>query len=144
MEETKLKSCKLLVPIIVVAALSLTACGTNNEKKADETKKTEQSSPKSVSISDGANDMKQTITDLNAQLKAKDATKVKESGAKLEESWQTFEDDVKDKSPDLYGKVETPLSTIEAGVTSSPLDAPTLTKAAKELDDVLSDVKNLK
>jgi iron uptake system EfeUOB component EfeO/EfeM len=139
-----LKSRKLLVPIIVVAALSLTACGTNNEKKADETKKTEQSSPKSVSISDGAKDMKQTIADLNAQLKAKDATKVKESGAKLEESWQTFEDDVKAKSSDLYGKVETPLHTIEAGATSSPLDAPTLTKAAKELDGVLSDVQNIK
>ncbi|MFB7642507.1 hypothetical protein [Peribacillus butanolivorans] len=139
-----MKSRKLLVPIIVVAALSLTACGTNNEKKADETEKTEQSSPKSVSISDGAKDMKQTIADLNTQLKAKDATKVKESGAKLEESWQTFEDDVKAKSPDLYGKVETPLSTIEAGATSSPLDAQTLTKAAKELDGVLSDVQNLK
>jgi iron uptake system EfeUOB component EfeO/EfeM len=139
-----LKSRKLLVPILVVAALSLTACGNNNEKTADETKKTEQSSPKSVSISDGAKDMKQTIADLNSQLKAKETTKVKESGAKLEESWQTFEDDVKAKSPDLYGKVETPLHTIEAGATSSPLDAPTLTKAAKELDGVLSDVQNIK
>ncbi|WP_349730309.1 hypothetical protein [Peribacillus frigoritolerans] len=139
-----MKSRKLLVPIIVVAALSLTACGTNNEKKSDETKKTEQSSPKSVSISDGVKDMKQTIADLDAQLKAKDATKVKESGAKLEEYWQTFEDDVKAKSPDLYGKVETPLHTIEAGATSSPLDAPTLTKAAKELDGILSEVQNLK
>ncbi|MFF2499543.1 hypothetical protein [Peribacillus sp. NPDC058075] len=139
-----MKSRKLLVPILVVAALSLTACGTNNEKTAEETKKTEQSSPKSVSISDGAKDMKQTIADLNAQLKAKDATKVKESGSKLEESWQTFEDDVKAKNPELYGKVETPLSTIEAGATSSPLDTPTLTKAAKELDGVLSDVQNIK
>ncbi|MFE4814780.1 hypothetical protein ACFQ9Y_27390 [Peribacillus simplex] len=139
-----MKSRKLLVPIIVVAALSLTACGSNNEKKADETKKTEQSSPKSVSIGDGVKDMKQTIADLNAQLKAKDATKVKDSGAKLEESWQTFEDDVKAKSPDLYGKVETPLHTIEAGATSSPLDAPTLTKAAKELDGILSEVQDLK
>ncbi|MEI2471591.1 hypothetical protein CN563_25505 [Bacillus sp. AFS026049] len=139
-----MKSRKLLVPFLVVAALSLTACGNNNEKTADETKKTEQPSPKSVSISDGAKDMKQTIADLNAQLKAKDVTKVKESGAKLEESWQTFEDDVKDKSPDLYGKVETPLHTIEAGAASSPLDPPTLTKAANELDGVLSDVQNLK
>ncbi|MGE7907197.1 hypothetical protein ACQKNS_22635 [Peribacillus sp. NPDC094092] len=139
-----MKSRKLLVPILVVAALSLTACGNKNEKSADETKKIEQSSPKSVSISDGAKDMKQTIADLNAQLKAKDATKVKESGAKLEESWQTFEDEVKDKSPDLYGKVETPLHTIEAGATSSPLDLPTLTKAVNELDGVLSDVQNLK
>ncbi|MES1039435.1 hypothetical protein [Peribacillus simplex] len=139
-----MKSRKLLVPILVVAALSLTACGANNEKTAEETKKTEQSSPKSVSISDGAKDMKQTIADLNAQLKAKDATKVKESGAKLEESWQTFEDEVKAKNPELYGKVETPLSTIEAGATSSPLDTQTLTKAAKELDGVLSDVQNIK
>jgi hypothetical protein len=81
---------------------------------------------------------------MKIQLNAKDAAKVKESGENLEKSWQTFEDEVKDKSADLYEKVETPLHTIEAGAKSKTLDEQTLNKAADELDTVLSDVEKLK
>ncbi|CAH2716083.1 hypothetical protein BACCIP111895_03267 [Neobacillus rhizosphaerae] len=133
-----MKSRKLIVPILIASSLTLAACGgAKDDKNSAETKTT-------VSISDGAKEMKQTITDLRDQLNANDAAKVKESGVKLEESWQKFEDDVKDKNADLYEKVETPLHTIEAGAKSDPLDAQTLNKSADELDSVLSDVEKIK
>ena len=133
-----MKSRKLIVPILFATSLTLAACsGANTDKQTDEAKTT-------VSISDGAKEMKQTITDLKAQLNEKNAAKVKESGENLEKSWQKFEDEVKDKNADLYEKVETPLHTIEAGAKSQPLDEQTLNKAADELDTVLSDVEKLK
>lgn len=133
-----MKTRKLIVPILLAASLTLAACsGANTNMQTNEAKTT-------VSISDGAKEMRQTITDLKAQLNDKDAAKVKESGANLEKSWQKFEDEVKGKSADLYGKVETPLHTIEAGSKSQPLDEQTLNTAADELDSVLSDVEKLK
>lgn len=133
-----MKSRKLIVPILFATSLTLAACsGANTTKQTDEATTT-------VSISDGAKEMRQTITDLKAQLNDKDAAKVKESGENLEKSWQSFEDEVKDKDADLYEKVETPLHTIEAGAKSQPLDEQTLNTAADELDSVLSDVEKLK
>lgn len=133
-----MKTRKLIVPILLASSLTLAACaGANKDEKPKDTKKT-------VSISDGAKEMKQTIADLKNQLNDKDADKVKESGENLEKSWQKFEDEVKNKNADLYEKVETPLHTIEAGAKSEPLDEQTLNKAADELDHVLSDVKNIK
>jgi iron uptake system EfeUOB component EfeO/EfeM len=133
-----MKSRKLIVPIFLATSLTLAACdGANTSTKTAE-KKT------AVSISDGAKEMKQTISDLKSQLSTKDTAKVKTSGENLEESWQSFEDEVKDKSADLYEKVETPLHLIEAGVKAEPLDEQTLNKAADELDTVLSDVEKLK
>jgi iron uptake system EfeUOB component EfeO/EfeM len=129
---------KFIVPILLASSLTLAACGGVNTDKKTEEKKT------TVSISVGAKEMRQTISDLKTQLKTKDAAKVKASGENLEKSWQTFEDEVKDKSADLYEKVETPLHTIEAGAKSEPLDEQTLNKAADELDTVLSDVEKLK
>ena len=88
--------------------------------------------------------MKQVLADMKTQLTAKDAAKVKDSGTELEEKWEVFEDSVKDKSPDLYEKVETPLHIIEAGAKVEPLDTKTLDKAAIDLDSVLTEVQNLK
>lgn len=133
-----MKSRKWIVPILLASSLTLAACGgANSDKKTDEQKT-------AVSISDGAKEMRQTISDLKTQLNTKDAAKVKTSGENLEKSWQTFEDDVKEKNADLYEKVETPLHIIEAGAKTEPLDEQTLTKAADELDTVLSDVEKLK
>lgn len=132
-----MKSRKFIVPILVASSLTLAACGGENNNKKEEENTI-------VSISEGAKEMRQTISDLKTQLNTKDAAKVKESGESLEESWETFEDEVKDKSADLYEKVETPLHTIEAGAKAEPLDEQTLNKAADELDTVLADVEKLK
>lgn len=93
-----MKSRKLILPVIVATSLALGACGTQGEKKAESTKTTEQASAKqAVSIADGATSMKQTVSDLKAQLQAKDAAKVKDDAEQLEKTWQTFEDTVKEK-----------------------------------------------
>ena len=140
-----MRSKKLIVPVILATSLTLAACGAKEETKKEAPKTTEESSnSKAVSIADGAKDMKQVLADMKTQLTAKDATKVKDSGEKLEEKWEAFEDSVKDKSPDLYEKVETPLHTIEAGAKIEPLDTKTLDKAATDLDSVLTEVQNLK
>ena len=139
-----MQSKKLIVPIILATSLTLAACGTKEETKKEAPKTEETSNSKAVSIADGAQDMKQVLADMKTQLTAKDAAKVKDSGEELEEKWQVFEDLVKEKSPDLYEKVETPLHTIEAGAKVEPLDAKTLDKAATELDGVLTEVQNLK
>jgi iron uptake system EfeUOB component EfeO/EfeM len=140
-----MRSKKLIVPVILATSLTLAACGAKEETKKEAPKTTEESSnSKAVSIADGAKDMKKVLADMKTQLTAKDATKVKDSGEKLEEKWEAFEDSVKDKSPDLYEKVETPLHTIEAGAKIEPLDTKTLDKAATDLDSVLTEVQNLK
>lgn len=133
-----MKSRKLMIPILLGCSLVLTACGSGD--KDQQTNKVKAT----VSISDGVKEMKQTLTDLKAQVKKKNAEKVKESGEQLELSWQKFEDQVKVKSSNLYEKVETPLHTIEAGAKSEPLDQQILQKAANELDSVLTDVEKLK
>jgi iron uptake system EfeUOB component EfeO/EfeM len=136
-----MKSRKLIVPFLLATSLTLAACGgANNDKKTADT----NTAKKTVSISEGAKEMKHTIADIKTQLKDKDATKVKENGENLEKSWQKFEDGVKEKNADLYEKVETPLHTIEAGAKAQPLDEQVLNKAADELDKVLSDVEKLK
>ncbi|MGH0428924.1 hypothetical protein ACQVPL_06505 [Bacillus hominis] len=140
-----MKSRKLIFPVIVATSLALGACGTQGEKKAESTKTTEQASEKkTVSIADGAASMKKTVSDLKAQLQAKDAAKVKDDAEQLEKTWQMFEDTVKEKNADLYEKLETPLHTIEAGAKAEPLDAQTLNKAAEDLDTVLTEVGKLK
>jgi hypothetical protein len=136
-----MKSRKFIIPILLAASLTLAGCGgAKNDKKTADT----NISKTTVSISEGAKEMKRTIVVLKTQLNSKDVAKVKESGTNLEKSWQKFEDEVKGKSADLYGRVETPLHTIEAGAKSEPLDEQTLNKAADELDTVLSDVEKLK
>ncbi|MFD0770457.1 hypothetical protein ACFQZ1_17055 [Bacillus sp. CGMCC 1.60114] len=140
-----MKSRKLILPVIVATSLALGACGTQGEKKAESTKTTEQASEKkTISIADGAASMKQTVSDLKAQLQANNAAKVKDDAEQLEKTWQTFEDTVKEKNADLYGKLETPLDTIGAGAKVQPLDVQTLNKAAEDLDAVLTEVGKLK
>jgi len=133
-----MKSPKLILPIILSLSFSLAACGGGNEdEKAEKTNS-------GTSISEGAKEMQKTIAELKTQLNDKDSAKVKKSGEELEESWEKFEDNVKDKDKELYEKVETPLHTIEAGAKSEPLDVNTLSAAADELNNTLTEVKNLK
>ncbi|PEL08117.1 DUF4363 family protein [Bacillus sp. AFS017336] len=119
---------KLIAAMALGLSLTLSACGTNTDN----------------AIKSGSDDMIKTISELKTQVSNKDEAKAKESGEALEKSWEKFEDSVKDKDKALYGKVETPLHIIEAGVKVSPLDADTLNQAGDELKSVLKEVKDLK
>jgi ABC-type phosphate transport system auxiliary subunit len=121
--------------LFAAISLSLSACGTNTSETPKKTT--------TLSIADGATQMKETLKQLNTDLTAKDAGKVKTDSENLEKSWSKFEDNVKEKDQALYGKVEDPLGIIEAGAKASSLDQATLTKASKDLDTVLTDVANI-
>jgi hypothetical protein len=113
----------------ITAALALTlilsACGGGNE------------------IADGAKNMKDVLAEVKSSVDAGDAEKAKSGAVKLEEAWASFEDDVKDKSKDLYDKAETPLHVVEAGASIDPLDKETLNKSIEELDQVLNEIAKL-
>jgi hypothetical protein len=71
-----MKSRKLIVPFLLATSLTLAACGgADNDKKTENT----NSAKSTVSISDGAKEMKNTIAELKTQLKDKDTAKVKAS-----------------------------------------------------------------
>ncbi|MFD0048390.1 hypothetical protein ACFVHQ_03460 [Actinomycetes bacterium NPDC127524] len=138
-----MKSKKFIMPIIFASAFTLAACGASKGSTSNEEKKAENST-EAVSVSQGAKEMKATLANLKGQVSAKDSVKVKKSGTELEETWGKFEDGVKEKRPELYEKVETPLSIIEAGAKEETLDQKTLTSAADELQKVLNDVQKIK
>ena len=95
-------------------------------------------------IKDGVDSMKSILKVTKADVQGNDASGVKEQAEALENSWSTFEDVVKGKSPDLYKKVEDPLLIIQAGAKSEPLDVNTLQNAITELDRTLDEMANLK
>jgi iron uptake system EfeUOB component EfeO/EfeM len=115
----------LAITAALVLTLLLSACGGGNK------------------IADGVKNMKEVLAEVKSSVDAGDAVKAKSDAAKLEEAWASFEDDVKDKSKDLYDKLETPLHVIEAGASVDPLDKDTLNKSIVELDQVLSEIEKL-
>jgi iron uptake system EfeUOB component EfeO/EfeM len=148
-----MKAFKLIVPAVLAASLALTACGAQQDKKAEsqpatssQTANTTSSSTESAASSpaEGAKAMKQALADMKTNVNADNAAKVKEDADKLEESWQAFEDGVKEKNPDLYEKVEKPLGIIQGGAKAQKLDKAVLSKSIDELDGVLTEVENIK
>ncbi|RKP58248.1 hypothetical protein D7Z26_01765 [Cohnella endophytica] len=115
---------KLGIVMILSAAIVLSACGNKGGNK----------------ISDGVSSMKAVLTEVQSAVDSGDAAKAKAEAANLENAWAKFEDDVKEKSKDLYEKAETPLHVIEAGSEIEPLDKDTLTKSVTELNQVLDDI----
>ncbi len=123
-----MKNSLFAVAIVAVIAL-LSACASDPASDA------------SSGIADGVKSMKTTLAELQKQVDANDAAGVKESAESLEEAWEKFEDGVKEKSAELYEKVETPLHTIEAGAKADAIDTNVLSQAIKELDNALSEVE---
>jgi iron uptake system EfeUOB component EfeO/EfeM len=145
---------RFIMTVLVLASFTLiaAACGSSSNSSGSNSSSTPSSTSSSsstpsstsssskTSVADGAKSMQATLADLQKQLDAKDQSKVKEDAKKLEDSWVSFEDEVKTKTPDLYGKVETPLGIIQAGSGATPLDTATLSAAVKELNTVLTEL----
>lgn len=121
----KMKKASIMISFLLMISVGLAACGNGDDS----------------AIADGAKSMKDTLKELQTYLDANDADKVKEAAEELEETWEAFEDGVKEQSAELYEKVETPLHTIEAGAKQNPLDKETLAQATKDLDLVLSELE---
>jgi len=122
------------------------------ESKQTETKQTEDKQTEvkqtevkqTLSIAQGAQNMRDALKEMKEDLNIKNEDKAIKTSEKLEENWSAFEDSVKDKSAALYEKVEDPLGKIQGGVKVKPLDTKTLTTAMNELDQVLTQVQQIK
>jgi hypothetical protein len=130
---------KLLMLSVLATVFALVGCGAQ---------KTEEGKPelntKTSPIEVGSNNMKTAIKEMKAQLTNKEEDKAIATSEKLEENWSSIEDAVKSKSPTLYEKVEGPLGVIQGGVKIKPLDTKTIINAADTLDNVLTEIQNLK
>lgn len=109
------------IAVFLVAAVVLAGC----------------SSKPSDPIKAGASAMRSQLAELRKALESGDAAKAQAGAKELEETWEKFEDGVKDKDKTLYGQIEDPLHAIEAGVKVRPLDAKTLGEQVRKLDDLL-------
>lgn len=131
----------------LAAALALSGCSSTKpaeQAASDSKQKPVITESKPLSIAQGSQNMRDALKEMKGELTGKDEDKVVKTSQKLEENWSVFEDSVKDKSPALYEKVEDPLGKIKAGVKVKPLDTKTLTSAMDELDQVLTQVQQIK
>ena len=130
----------ILVPTAFAIALAFTGCSSKGAESS--TKQVTQE--KSISISEGAQNMRSALKAMKSKLEAKDEAGAIKVSEKLEENWSVVEDNVKTKNKDLYEKVEGPLTSINGGVKIKPLDTKTLTNAMSSLDEILVEVQKLK
>ncbi|WP_127534689.1 hypothetical protein [Paenibacillus kobensis] len=115
----------LLVATILLLSLALSACGSKTTE--DPVKK-------------GANELIVVTNDLQKEIDAGNEGKVKELGPKLEETWATFEDGVKDKYADFYEKIEESLNPEVAGSKADSIDMSTLGQLNASLNKTLNEL----
>jgi hypothetical protein len=89
----------------------------------------------------GLENMRTALKEMNTQLSSKEEDKAIKTSEKLEENWKPIEDGIKDSFKDLYGKVESPLGAINAGVKVNPLDTKSLSSSIEELDKELNQLQ---
>lgn len=137
---------KLLVLAVIGASITLIGCSAQKSKevKPNLNTKTSTIDKQPLSIEVGASNMKIVLKEMKVQLTNKEEDKVIATSKRLEENWSSFEDAVKSKSPALYEKVEGPLGVIQGGVKTKPLDTKTILSAVDKLDNVLTEIQNLK
>jgi len=134
----KLKT--ILVATGLVVALAFTGC--SPKVTAPEKKPVEQ--VKTMSISEGTQNMRGTLKVMKEKLRLKDEAGAISISSKLEENWAKIKDNLKIKDKGLYEKVEGPLTSINGGVKVKPLDVETLTKAINSLDEQLMEILKMK
>lgn len=140
---------KILTVTVLSAALLLTGCASKtSEQPGTQTKEQTQTVPaesqKTLSIADGAKNMRDVLKNMKAKFGSNDEEGAIKISSLLEENWKVIEDSVKDKNKEVYEGVEGPLDTINAGVKVKPLDTKTLTTAINNLDKQLVVVEKIK
>ncbi|WP_410511310.1 hypothetical protein PaeBR_14535 [Paenibacillus sp. BR2-3] len=138
----------LLMSILLISALTLSACG-SKANESGQSNKTEASSAageteeKTVSdsaIKEGTAELLNTAKQLREAATAGDEAKIKETGPKLEEIWSSFEEGVEPKYPDIYEQIEESLNPAIAAANASPLDKEVLLKIDNQLIQVLDEL----
>lgn len=145
-----MKANKTFLAITLVSGLALMGCGANNAAPApqnqqqpakQETPKQETTKPEAkADIKSGVTKMLGITADLKKAIDAGDEAKVKTTGPQLEDVWASFEDNVKDKYPNIYKKVEDSLDPTIAGSKASPLNKEALGKLNDQLTQALNEL----
>jgi iron uptake system EfeUOB component EfeO/EfeM len=140
-----MKAKKSILEVTLVSGLVLMGCGANNTAPAPQNQqqpaKQEQAKPEAkADIKAGVTKMLGITTDLKKAINAGDEAKVKTIGPQLEDVWASFEDNVKDKYPDIYKKVEDSLDPTVAGSKASPLNKEVLGKLNDQLTQALAEL----
>lgn len=123
----------MTLSVVLGAVLLMSACGTETTKQVTHEKET-------LSISEGTEKMLHIVGEMEEGLTDKNPDTVIEEADELDEVWEEFEDQVKEKSKDLYDEAEKPLGIIKAGVQITPFDEKTLGEAIEDLESVLKEV----
>jgi periplasmic iron binding protein len=130
------KTLGILTAFAVISTVGLIGCGSADNSPAATTNSNAQTSQKDSAapdLKDGAGKMMALANELKTEITSSDESKIKTTGSKLNETWSSFEDGLKAKSPDLYGDIEKYLNPIVAASGASPIDK----KILSELDDQL-------
>lgn len=140
-----MKSKSALIALALVSAVSLTACGGAKEtpKPPAQSTPAANATPQDAAKA-GADKMLKALEATKKAIDAKDAAGAQKAAKEAEETWATFEDGVRDKSKDLYVKIEDQLQIITAGVKVTPLDAKILDDAIDKLGDLLKQMDTAK
>jgi predicted Holliday junction resolvase-like endonuclease len=89
----------------------------------------------------GLQNMRNALKEMSSELNNKEEDKAIKTSEKLEVNWKPIEDGIKESNKDLYGKVESPLGAINAGVKVNPLDIKSLTASIDELDKTIEQLQ---
>ncbi|MHB1407456.1 MAG: hypothetical protein ACYCV0_17930 [Desulfitobacteriaceae bacterium] len=134
----------ILASALVISLAAIAGCSTQASKPeqtaSQDTSKQEVSKQNPSVIHAGATKMLSITADLKKAITDGNEAKVKATGPQLEDAWIPFEDDVKQKYPDLYKKVEEFLDPTIAGAKASPLDKQALGKLNGELTQALTEL----
>ncbi|TGE30960.1 hypothetical protein [Desulfosporosinus sp. Sb-LF] len=152
-----MKSSRIILTLTLVISLGIIAgCGANNTtpttpSTSTQATKTDQTTSQDTSkqgtstqtpsvIKTGVAKMLSITADLKTAIDAGDEAKVKVTGPQLEDAWKPFEDDAKQKYPDLYKRVEESLDPTIACSKASPLDKQILGKLNENLTQALNEL----
>lgn len=139
----------LIIGVAVIAGCSTSSTTPTSPSSTSQTTPTNQTTSQDISqqgtqkpsaIKMGVTKMLSITKDLKSSIDAGDEVKVKATGPQLEDAWSPFEDNVKQKYPDLYKKVEEFLDPTIAGCKASPLDKQTLGTLNGELTQALNEI----
>lgn len=121
-----MKLSRIIIASALVISLGIAGCGVTNQTPS--------------AIKTGVTKMLSITADLKTAIDVRDEAKVKATGSQLEDAWSPFEDNAKQKYPDLYKKIEESLDPTIAGTKASPLDKQTLGKLNGELTQALNEL----
>lgn len=136
-----LKSRDALIALAMVSALALTACGGAAKSTAQPAAVPPAATAQSQSpMEAGVAAMRQVLADAQKAVAAGDAAKAQAQAKAVDAAWEKFEDQARDKSKDLYAKIEDQIQLIQAATKATPMDSKIAGDAGAKLNALLDEL----